>query len=155
MKIRPAGAELTHEFLATNTNVVTIVHNNGFTHGKYLLKRQHFCHTLKDFQFRISISTQTLLENNFCSVTLSMKIPRVPYIRPLPLPLKFSIQCQPSLYPIVPTPYYWQCLYWKIFLFSETSRPALRPTERPVQWEPWYFCGGKATGAWLWPLSSI
>ena len=32
--------------------------------------------------------------------------------------------------------------------FSQPSRPALGPTQSPIQWAPGPFPGGKATGAW-------
>jgi len=43
------------------------------------------------------------------------------------------------------------------FLFTTVSRPSLGATQSPVQWVPgsFPFPGGKATGAWSWPLSSI
>jgi len=37
------------------------------------------------------------------------------------------------------------------FHFALDSRPALGPTESPIQWVP----GGKASGAWSWPPTSI
>jgi hypothetical protein len=41
-----------------------------------------------------------------------------------------------------------------IFLFTTASRTALGPTQLPVQWVPGAL-GGKAAGAWSWPLTSI
>jgi hypothetical protein len=35
------------------------------------------------------------------------------------------------------------------------SRPALRSTQPPIQWVPGVLSpGGKAAGAWSWPLTS-
>jgi hypothetical protein len=40
------------------------------------------------------------------------------------------------------------------FPFSKTPRPALEPTKPRIQWVPWFLSEGKATRAWIWPLTS-
>jgi hypothetical protein len=41
------------------------------------------------------------------------------------------------------------------FIFSKSSRPTLGSTQPPIQWVPGgSFPGGKAAGAWSWPLTS-
>jgi hypothetical protein len=42
----------------------------------------------------------------------------------------------------------------KNFHFSTSSRPALGPTQSPIQWVLEALSRGKAAGAWSWPLSS-
>jgi len=43
-----------------------------------------------------------------------------------------------------------------ILLFTTASRAALGPTQPPIQQLPGvFFLGGKAAGAWSWPLTSI
>ena len=39
--------------------------------------------------------------------------------------------------------------------FSHTPRPALGPTQPPIQWVPGLFPVDKAAGAWRWPPTSI
>ena len=43
----------------------------------------------------------------------------------------------------------------KIFLFYKSSRPTLGPTQPSLKFVPGSFPGGKAAGAWCWPLTSI
>jgi hypothetical protein len=43
----------------------------------------------------------------------------------------------------------------KCFLSFRASRPALVPTQPPIQWVPATFPGGKAAGTWSWPLAPI
>ena len=37
--------------------------------------------------------------------------------------------------------------------FPHPSRPTLMLTRPPAQWEPGLFLGGKAAGAWCFPLT--
>jgi hypothetical protein len=39
--------------------------------------------------------------------------------------------------------------------FSQLSRPALGPTQHPIQWVLGLFPGGKAAGAWSWPPTGV
>jgi hypothetical protein len=45
----------------------------------------------------------------------------------------------------------------EFILFATASRPALAPTQPPIQqWAPGaLYVGGKAAEAWSWPLTSI
>jgi len=42
-----------------------------------------------------------------------------------------------------------------IFLFTTASRTAPVSTQPPIQWATGGLPGGKAAGAWSWPLTSI
>jgi len=44
---------------------------------------------------------------------------------------------------------------WVQEIISEMSRPALGPTQPPVQWTLWFFIGSKTAGAWEWPLQIV
>jgi hypothetical protein len=41
------------------------------------------------------------------------------------------------------------------FLFTSASKPALGPTQPPIQWVPGTVPGVRAAGAWSWKLTSI
>jgi hypothetical protein len=42
-----------------------------------------------------------------------------------------------------------------IFLFSRNAQTRCGAIQPPIQWVPGFFPGGKAAGAWSWPLTSI
>ena len=44
---------------------------------------------------------------------------------------------------------------YRIQIFPHPSKPALRPTQPPIQWVPGFFPGGKAVEAWRWPHTPI
>ena len=48
----------------------------------------------------------------------------------------------------------WPGQWQNAFLFSETSRPALWPTQPPIQRTPDFLRGVRTAGAWSWPLTS-
>ena len=42
----------------------------------------------------------------------------------------------------------------RVYLFRNSSRPALRSSQPAIQMVPAFFPGGKSAGAWIWPLIS-
>jgi len=42
-----------------------------------------------------------------------------------------------------------------MLLFLKISRPAVGPTQMPIQWVPGFLPENKAVREWRWPLASI